>query len=116
MKKILAGIILLVAGYFVWQEKFYKVPLEPLYATPYVVVYGKDRCGWTQKYLRDFESKKINCIYKSVDNKEVSDELHPRMVQAGLNVRRYNLPVIDVNARILIRPDLDLVLEILREE
>jgi hypothetical protein len=85
--------------------------IETSYDKPYVVVYGRDSCGWTQKYFSDLRNEGIEAIYKSVDNEEVCDELEPRMEKAGLDTRSYYLPVIDANGQIFIRPELNKVLE-----
>lgn len=113
MKKILILVVLLIAGYFLWQKFFHdntdKIILTS-YEKPYVVVYGRDACGWTQKYLSDLRIEGIDAIYKIVDDDEVSDELHARMEKAGLNTTSYYLPVIDVNGKMFIRPELNKVL------
>jgi hypothetical protein len=110
MKNLIIVVVLLIAGYFTWQKIFHNNQLEALYDEPYVAVYGRDSCGWTQKYLRDLESEGIEFIYERVDSQEVCDELHPRMEKAGLDTRRYNLPVIDVNGQMFIRPEVNQVL------
>ena len=111
MKKILILVVLLIAGYFLWQKMSQNTTLEPLYDKPYVVVYGRDECGLTQQCLRDLEIAGIKVIYKIVDDDEVSNELHPRMEKAGLDIRSYGLPVVEVNGQIFIRPELDKILE-----
>jgi hypothetical protein len=114
MKKILILVVLLIAGYFLWQKMSQNTKdgtLEPLYDKPYVVVYGRDECGLTQQCLRDLEIAGIKVIYKIVDNREVADEYHPRMEKAGLDTRNYGLPVVEVNGQIFIRPELDKILE-----
>lgn len=111
MKKILFVVVLLMASYFFWQQIFHDIRIEPLYNQPYVVVYGRDSCGWTQKYLKDLKNKGIKVVFKNVDSKGVSEELHPRMEKAGLDSRGYSLPVIDVNASMFIQPELNVVLE-----
>ena len=111
MKKFMTLVLVVVVAYFAWQKYFKDNHIEPLYEEPYVIVYGRDRCGWTQKYLKDLENEEVDLIYESVDSKDVCDELHPRMKDAGLDIRRYLLPVIDVNGQILIRPELDIILE-----
>ena len=114
MKKILILVVLLIAGYFLWQKMFQNTKdgtLEPLYDKPYVVVYGRDACGLTQQCLRDLEIAGIKVIYKIVDNREVANELHPRMEKAGLDSTSYYLPVIDVNSQIFIRPEFNKILE-----
>lgn len=77
---------------------------EPLYNEPYVVVYGRNSCGFTQQTLRDLKQSGIPFEYKIVDDKSVADILHSRMKNSGISTRRYNLPVIDVNNNISIRP------------
>lgn len=111
MKKILFVIVLFMTSYFFWQKIFQDNRIEALYNQPYVVVYGRDSCGWTQKYLKDLKTEGIKVIYKNVDSKEVSEELHPRMEKAGLDTRGYGLPVIDVNASMFIQPELNIVLK-----
>ena len=116
MKKILFIVVLLMVGYFFWQKIFHVNRIEALYDQPYVVVYGRDSCGWTQKYLKDLKNKGIKVIFKNVDSKEVGEELHPRMEKAGLDTRRYILPVIDVNASMFIQPELKIVLEVYEKD
>ena len=110
MKKLLFLVLLAGAAYIGWQ----KIPAdnqnEPLYEESYIIVYGRDSCGWTQKYLKDLENEGVVLFYESVDDKDVCDELHPRMENAGLDIRRYDLPVIDVNGQMFIRPEIDAVL------
>jgi hypothetical protein len=114
MKKILILVVLLIAGYFLWQKFFHdntdKI-IETSYGKPYVVVYGRDACGLTQQCLRDLEIAGIKVIYKIIDNEEVSNELYPRMEKAGLDIRSYGLPVVDVNGQIFIRPEFNKILE-----
>jgi hypothetical protein len=111
MKKFLVVILIFGAGFFVWQkytDRF--VEVAPLYDKPYIVVYGRDSCSWTARYLKDFRTRGLPCIYKRVDDENVCKELHPRMQKAGLNPDYYLLPVIDVNASLFIRPELEIVL------
>lgn len=110
MKNILILIIACVLGYFAWQDFFQNKQLDALYEEPYVIVYGRDSCGWTHKYLKDLKEEGVEPIYEIVDNREIADELHSRMRTAGLDTSRYNLPVIDVNAQLFIRPELDIIL------
>ena len=83
--------------------------LEPLYDKPYVIVYGRDTCGWTTKYFNDLRDRGLDVFYENVDHPGVGDELHPRMKKAGLDTWRYYLPVIDVNAKMYIRPDYETI-------
>jgi hypothetical protein len=98
--------------FFAWQKVFKGEPVEALYEEPYIVVYGRDSCGWTQKFLKELETRGIEFSFESVDSRAVCDELHPRMKAAGLDTRRYNLPVVDVNAHMFFRPDVDKVIDV----
>lgn len=107
MKKILLALLIGFGAYQAWERR--SPELTPLYDEPYVAVYGRDRCGWTQKMLRGLDDAGIDYEYFSVDERSVSDDLHARMRQDGLQTRRYNLPVVDVSGRMSVRPDLGTV-------
>jgi hypothetical protein len=112
MKFLFSLILIGVIAYFGWQNFVLNKKNEALYEEPCVLVYGRDSCGWTRKYLNDLEAEEIEPIYEIVEEQEVSNELHTRMEKAGLSTRRYGLPVIDVNGQLFIRPDLDTILSI----
>jgi hypothetical protein len=111
MKKLIILIVIIIGGYYFWNNYMdHSSKLEPLYDRSYIVVYGRDSCGWTQKYRKELGDMHIFYIYKSVDDKNSADELHQKMAKAGLDTSYYNLPVIDVNANIFIRPEMGKVL------
>lgn len=112
MKKILLIAFTAFVFYKAWQSftpQSMELPL--LYDKPYIVVYGRDTCGWTQKLKKELHQQGIPFEYKIVDQPSVGNELHPRMRQGGLNISYYNLPVVDVNGRIFMRPSLEKILE-----
>lgn len=80
-------------------------------AGQYVYVYGRDSCGYTQKMRRQLERAGISYRYKDIDDQQIADGLHNKMRSAGVNTRRYNLPVVEVNAYILVRPDIGDVID-----
>jgi hypothetical protein len=82
---------------------------EPLEDSPYVTVYGRNRCGLTKRMLSDLNGSGTPYTYKIIDDPAVKKELKPRMEQAGLKTRRYGLPVVDVNGEMMIRPKSDVV-------
>ena len=57
MKKLLIVAVLLISGFFYWQNNLRTNQIEALYDKPYIVVYGRDSCGWSQEYLRDLKSE-----------------------------------------------------------
>ncbi len=109
--KLLLLVAVISAVFFGWNKipSLFFPGLEPLKDTPYVTVYGRDACGITQRLLADLGQSGIPYDYKIVDDPAVKKELHPRMKQAGLNSRRYGLPVVDVNAEMMMRPKAEVV-------
>lgn len=83
----------------------------PLYESSYVVVYGRDTCGITNRMLADLDRAGVPYEYKRLNDPHVGQELHPRMEAAGLNTRSYGLPIVDVNAEMIIRPSATSVAE-----
>ena len=102
MKNLLILILFLVAGYQAWDRFAPKTSVAPLEARSYIAVYGRDTCGWTQRAL--------HYRYFIVDDRQVAQRLHSRMQAAGLSTGRYQLPVIDVNGEMMVRPDPERVL------
>lgn len=107
MKKILFLGLIVLAGYQLWGKVNHaEQDYEPDYDEPYVAVYGRDSCGFTQKMLRHLKSNGMNYSYFVVDEQEVANRLHSKMESSGISTRRYNLPVVDVNGMLSVRPDI----------
>jgi hypothetical protein len=66
MKKLLIVVVILISGFVYWQNNFHNNQIEALYDTPYIVVYGRDSCGWSQKYLSDLKNERLKFIYKKM--------------------------------------------------
>lgn len=81
-------------------------PFEPIYQKPYVIVYGRDNCGFTLAMRRDLESRGVPYVYKVIDAAHAHDEIVGRIRQSGLN-EQFTLPAVDVNAEILLHPSSD---------
>lgn len=110
MKNILLIAFLAFAGYQGWGMYQANAPIEPLSDESYVIVYGRDTCGWTRQALEKLAQSDVNYKYYKVDDQKVADHLHSRMRDANIPTGRYNLPVVDVNGTISVRPDMDDVL------
>ncbi|MEW6077153.1 MAG: hypothetical protein AB1724_05045 [Thermodesulfobacteriota bacterium] len=108
MKKLLFFAAMAVVGYFGYQQ-FTGNKLEPLYEEPYVILYGNPRCGWCQKMEKGLQDNDIDYIFENMNEQEVQDEVLPRMEKAGLNTMRFNYPIMDVNGRLFMRPDIETV-------
>jgi hypothetical protein len=106
MKTLIVIALVALCGYLGW----YGLQLpsrggpDSLARSPYVIVYGRERCGLTQRMRSDLQRSGVPFEFKSVDDPGVGDELHPRMEAAGLDTRRYGLPVVEVSGDMMIRP------------
>lgn len=78
--------------------------LSPLYQKPYIVVYGRESCGNCQALRRDLDGRSIPYVWKIIDIEPGRGEVFARMKEAGLDARSFMLPVVDVNAEILVHP------------
>lgn len=104
MKKLIFLILIVACGYKAWG--YYQAKnVTPLYEHPYVAVYGRDSCGFTQSTIKALTKSGIKFEYFSVDDKAVAASLHSRMESVGLDTRYYLLPVVDVSNSISIRPE-----------
>jgi len=115
MKNILIGILIIAAGAGAYYFARSRGQLEPLYPPPYVAIYGRDVCGYTQKYRQDISALHMRSYSKDIDDPATADVLHSRMEKAGLDTSRYELPVLDVNGKIFIRPPMDQVVKAYQE-
>lgn len=106
LSRAILALVILFAGYKAWQH-FSHSPLPPLKDLPYIVVYGRESCGYTQRMNRNLDEARMAYEFQSVDDTTVADVLHARMQAAGLDVQRYLLPVVDVNGEISVRPDFE---------
>lgn len=78
--------------------------LKPLYALPYVIVYGRDSCPYTRNMRRELKREGIQFHYQIIDKPEVKELIHQRMRLSGFSTKEFTLPVVDVNNTILVHP------------
>lgn len=80
-----------------------------------VVIYGSSNCSHCMDFKKDLESEGVKFTFNDV---EFSDELTMEMLQVVRTANitgQINYPVVVVdNAHVMIRPELDLVLEKLK--
>lgn len=103
MKHLVVVVVIAFCGYKVW-ERYNAPELMPLYDQPYVVVYGRESCGFTKQAIQALEQADMDYEFFSVDDRAVADELHSRMKISGLDASYYLLPVIDLNNSLSVRP------------
>ena len=104
MKNILVLIFIGFCLVKAWQDFGPNTKVEPLFTEPYVAVYGRDSCGFTKRMVKNLQQSQVNYRYFNVDDNLVAEQLHQRMQQAGISTKRYNLPVVDVNGDLSVRP------------
>lgn len=105
MRQLLIALIIIVLGYKAIQEWRQSKGPGPLLDTPYVIVYGRESCGYTQAMREQLAQARVPFKFQSVDDAAVADVLHARMQASGMDISYYNLPVVDVSGRLSIRPD-----------
>lgn len=105
MKRVLFAAVLMLGLYQTIQTLRGPSALPPLEPVPYVHIYGRDSCGYTQAMRRALEQAGIPYRYASVDTPAVADALHARMDAAGLDTSDYLLPVVDLSGRLQSRPE-----------
>ena len=108
MKNILLLALIIFGSIQLWEKA--QNQNAPLYDEPYVAVYGRNSCGFTTSILSKLSSSGVNYHYFIIDDQSTANELHTRMEAAGISTRRYNLPVVDTNGSIRVRPEFQDVL------
>ena len=84
---------------------------DPGLQSPSIVVYGRETCGYTKQMLASLAAKGIRATFRSVDDAAQADHLHARMEAAGLDTGHYQLPVVDANGQLSIRPAPEAIVE-----
>jgi glutaredoxin len=70
-----------------------------------VVVYGRDRCGYTRKMLSALQASGIPVDYRNIDRSSDYEAFHDRFDGTGLaGEKGYALPVVELNGRASMRP------------
>jgi glutaredoxin len=77
---------------------------DPTLAPGEVAVYGRSSCGYTKQMVAALERAGIAHVFRSVDDAATADLLHERMQLAGIDIRRYLLPVVEVGRVLEVRP------------
>ena len=100
-------IVLLVAAviYFKYGDDDI-VPVRPLYAESYVVVYGRQACGNTQYMEKTLNRSALQFYSGDFDDPVIREEIYGRMTMAGYDINKnFMLPIVDVNGWIMTNPD-----------
>ena len=103
MKKLIFFTLVLYTSYFAYQKYHVNAP-PPAVVDPYIVVYGRTTCGNTKRMMRELDRAGVRYGYRSVDNRPQTDELHQKMLEAGIPIASYMLPVVDVTGKIHVNP------------
>ncbi len=72
---------------------------------PYIIVYGRDRCGRCVNFKKNLDDDGINYISENIDATEVRKILFERMTESGNTTGSFGLPVVDVNGLIYTNPE-----------
>ena len=111
LNKFMLALFLAAAGYGAWGKYHQKLfPLQPLYQKPYIVVYGRESCGNCRALRLGLEEGGVPYVWKLIDKDPARAEAFSRMKQAELDIKNFQLPVVDVNAEILVHPEYPVVI------
>lgn len=123
MRTVILVLVLIVAGAEMWKRYGDRVgdssfmsaitaePSEPVERG--VVVYGRDSCNYTSQMRRALAERGVAFEYRVVDQSVVADSLHARMTEQGISTKRYNLPVLQIDGDLSVRPTPDAVIGLL---
>lgn len=75
-----------------------------------ITIYGGRRCGWTQKYIKEFQQAGIPFVFKDIDDQQVYNEISNRLSASGFS-GSINSPVIDINGKLSSRPNIAEILK-----
>ena len=98
-------IVLAVGIYQGWKYITKPEPPEPLYQKPYIVVYGRDSCGYCQRMKSSLDQAGLPYVFEIVDQAEVAGILFKRMEASGIDTASFGLPVVDLSGVISVRPE-----------
>jgi glutaredoxin len=85
--------------------KSVRAPETTVSQKPQIAVYGRDACSITRRMMSVLDRAGVSYTYEIIDNKAVAAALEKRMRASGIETKSYNLPVVDVDGRIFLRPD-----------
>lgn len=106
MKNLFFIFLIGAGGYYFWANMDSQGEgVAPLKQEPYVVVYGRDTCNYTQRMRKKLSRAGVAHQYRIIDRSSVADRIHERMRKADIDTSRYPLPVVDVNGSIYTRPE-----------
>ena len=96
---------MVLIGLFFGYQHYQDSQIDPLHHSPYLVVYGRDSCGFTQQTMRKLKAAGVGFEFQNVEDQQLADQLHARTDSSGIDTRRYLLPVVDLNNHLKTRPD-----------
>jgi hypothetical protein len=75
--------------------------------SPYIHVFGRDSCAYTQRLLARLDEANVAYQYFSIDTNLVNEYLGELLAKAGHTNNYFDIPVVDVNRDVKIRPNAD---------
>ena len=105
MGRLVIVVFLAACGWGAWNALRPPEKLPALYETPYVVVYGRDACGYTRQMQRALAKAGIPFHYEVIDEPDVRGVILDRMRRSRIDTSSYMLPVVDVSTKIFVSPE-----------
>jgi glutaredoxin len=74
---------------------------------PYIHVFGRNSCEYTRRLLTQLNDAGVPYQYFTIDHRPVNDYVNELLTSAGHTSNYFDIPVVDVNHEINIRPNAD---------
>lgn len=75
----------------------------------FVTIYGHDNCPVTTRTIEALRKANIDYDYRDITNQSVKTSMIASMRHQNMKTRSINLPVVDIDGRFYIRPDMSTI-------
>ena len=80
-----------------------------------LIIYGRRGCGFTQRFLKKFDTKKIKHEFVDIDESKGDKEFSRAMAKAGIS-GSIDLPVVVWKEKTMVRPELNKIVNMVPHE
>ena len=106
MDKLIVIVLLVAAVIYFKYGNDDIVPVRPLYAESYIIVYGREACGNTRRMWESLGDAGAEYYTGDIDDPDTDRDIMARMREAGYDTtKNIKLPIVDVNGWIMTNPD-----------
>ncbi|MDH3690865.1 MAG: hypothetical protein OEU36_15565 [Gammaproteobacteria bacterium] len=101
MKNAIVLLVLVAAGYFVWDKYLRGVGDGPVMSHDDIIVYSSEGCSPCLKMINMLERENVSVIVRTVDDDDKAKvELRNKLDAIGFKQQLYKLPVVDIYGQV----------------